>query len=57
MDRLQLGDYKSGEVVERYQYWRYRKRMEFRRCLPRVLFALTTIAAIAVNVALAVMVS
>lgn len=57
MDRLQLGDYKSGEVVERYQYWRYRRQMEFRRCLPRVLFALITIAAIAANVSLAVVAS
>jgi hypothetical protein len=31
--------------------------MEFRRCLPRVLFALIAIAAIAANVVLAVMVS
>ena len=57
MDRLQLGDYKSGEVVERYQYWRYRRQMEFRRCLPRVLFALITIAAIAASVALVVVTS
>lgn len=54
MDRLQLGDCKSVAVIERYQYWRYRRQMEFRRCLPRVLFALTAIVA---SVALAVMVS
>lgn len=57
MDRLQLGDCQSGAVVERYQYWRYRRQMEFRRCLPRVLFALITIAAIAASVALAVVAS
>ena len=47
----------NGNPVEWYQYWRYRRRMEFRRYLPRVLFALTTIAAIAVNIALAAMVN
>ena len=57
MDGLQLGDCQSGMVIERYQYWRYRRQMEFRRCLPRVLFALITIAAIVASVALAVMVS
>lgn len=57
MDRLQLGDCKSVAVIERYQYWRYRRQMEFRRCLPRVLFALTTIATIVSSVALAVLVS
>ena len=57
MDGLQLGDCQSGMVVERYQYWRYRRQMEFRRCLPRVLFALITIAAIAASVALVVVTS
>ena len=57
MDRLQLGDCQSGAVIERYQYWRYRKQLAFRRRLPRVLFALTTIAAIASSIALAVMVN
>ena len=57
MDRLQLGDCRNGAVIDQYQYWRYRRRMEFRRYLPRVLFALITIAAIAANVSLAVVAS
>ena len=57
MDRLQLGDCRNSAVIEQYQYWRYRRRMEFRRYLPRVLFALITIAAIAANVSLAVVAS
>lgn len=48
---------KDGNVVEQYQYWRYRRQMKFRRYLPRVLFALITIAAIAMPIALAALVN